>query len=207
MPDIRAFQAGLTPPPSDGSFTYEIVERYTLFDTQPITNAQQAVPNFFVTLSSDQTITNMPSAGQLPDGWYFDIEDVYANPLVIPAAGTKAVTGPAADLANIYNTQRATFEFKYNDKSYGVRPLSSFGPEGAVQAFTSMEGATADPGASLQVAWPGPVGAGSGYLMGLRINPKTRFIGIVSLAGAPTITQTPLNLRLSLVGRLWRKVT
>lgn len=200
---------GMTPPPAAGALdgTYEVLNDYVFFDTEPITNAQQAVNNFFVLANApgDQTITNMPAQGQLPDGWVFDVQRVYATFLVLPfAIAAAGVTGAAGDLANVLNTCRATVEFTYNSKSYGVRPLRSLPPDGQVQAFSEATNAATN---GREVAWVAPVGGIAPYLAGLRIQPKTQFKLAVTLAVAPTITTSPLNLYIGLCGRLYRKVT
>lgn len=199
-----AMQPGRTPPPPDGGMGYEVINDYQLFDTVAITTAVQAVPNLFVTVQADPTLGNIPSQGQLPDGWFFDVDRVFVDFLTIPALVVATVVGPATDLANIQDTCRATFEFKYNDKSYGVRTLRSLPPSGGVQAFSSGTYVATN---GREYAWTGPMGARAPYLNGLRIQPKTKFLGVVSLAVAPTLNQTPLNVCVSLMGRLYRKVT
>lgn len=200
-------QPGQNPPAAEGGVggAYEVINDFMFFDTQAVTNGQQAVPNFFQAVSNDPTITNMKNPGQLPDGWVFDVARVYCTVLIAPfAIAAAGVTGAAGDLNAIFNTQRAIFEFKYNDKSYGVRPLISLPPEAQVQAFSEATNAATN---GREVAWVAPVGGVAPYLAGLRIQPKTTFVGIVSLAGAPVITTSPVNVRIALCGRLYRKLT
>lgn len=201
-----ALQPGTMPPPTDG-FTYELIKNFVIFDTLAWTTAVTISQTYFVTFQQDPTLGNMPSQGQLPDGWYFDPKSAFIDFLTIPAFAAGAATGPILDIATILNTQRATYEFKYNDKSYGVRPLRSVPALGAVQGIVAAEGASADPGKTKEFGWNGPVGQYTGYLSGLRIAPKTKFSAIVTCAAAPTLSQTPLNIVASLVGDLWRKVT
>lgn len=200
---------GTTPPPAAGALdgTYEVLNDYVFFDTNPIANGSAVVNNYFVLANApgDQTITNMPAQGQLPDGWVFDVQRVYASFLVSPfAIAAAGATGPASDISQIINTARATFEFIYNSKSYGVRPIRSLPPDGQVQAFSEATNAAT---AGREVAWVAPVGGVAPYLAGLRIQPKTQFKGVIQLAVAPVITTTPLNLYIALCGRLYRKVT
>lgn len=204
MPAGPGIQPGLTPPPSENGMGYEILRNYSLYDTQAITTAQQAVPTFFATIQSDVTLGNLPSQSQLPDGWYFDVDTVYATLLVLPSLGVGTIAGAINDIANIYQTCRAVFGFTYNDKSYGTRPLASIPPDGTPQGFYA---GTLTAPQTKEVGWAGPVGGFCGYLRGLRIAPKTKFQGNVSLAVAPTLAASPLNLRLNMVGTLWRKVT
>src|SRR4029077_2402878 len=201
-----AMQPGMTPPPSESGMAFEVLRNYDLYDTQAITTAVQAVPNFFGAIQSDVTLGNLPSASQLPDGWYFDVDTVYADLLTLPnAVASATIPGSISDIANILNTARAALTFTYNDKSYGTRPLRAVPPIGAPQGFYAFEGTAA--AASKEVGWQGPVGGYCGWLRGLRIAPKTKFSLGCTLAVAPTLNASPLNLVVHLVGTLWRKVT
>lgn len=180
---------------------------HVLYDTQSITTAVTTQATYFQALQTDKTLGNVPGPGQLPDPYFFIVQYVAADFLIIPATGTKSAFTPWSDLAEILVTQRATFTATINDKIYGPYPLVTCHALGGVNAFGVIEGATADPGAGVFNVNNGAPGSGGFYVGGAwTIEPKVGYSVQVNLAAAPTLTAGPVRLRMSLVGTLYRAV-
>lgn len=179
---------------------------HILYDTQSIANAAGGPFTFFQALQVDKTLGNVPGPGQLPDPYYFVIQYVACDLLIIPAAGTSAAFTPWSDMGEILINQRATFQMTINDKQYGPYPLVSCHGLGGVNPYGVLEGATADPGKGIFSAVNGAPGSG-GYFVGggWTIGPKVGYSLTVNLAAAPTLANT-VRTRMSLVGTLYRAV-
>lgn len=177
---------------------------HILFDTQSIANAAAGPFVFFNSVQTDPTLSNSQAQGQLPDPYFFIVQYVAADLLIIPATGTKSAFTPWSDAAEILVNQRATFEAKISDKLYGPYPLVACHGLGGVNAFGVIEGATADPGAGVFNVNNGAPGSGGFYVGGAwTIGPKSAFNVTIRLAGAPTLGVTT-RVRMSLVGTLYR---
>ena len=180
---------------------------HILYDTQSIPTATAGPFTFFQAIQNDKTLGNVPGPGQLPDPYYFIIQYVACDFLIIPFAGTAAAFAPWSDAAEILINQRATFSMVINDKTYGPYPLASCHGLGGINPYGVLEGATADPGKGIFSVNVGAPGSGGYYVGGgWTIGPKVGYSLAINTAAAPTITTSPVRVRMSLVGTLYRAV-
>lgn len=181
---------------------------HIFFDTQPLATANVAPLNFFVNTNNDKTMSNMDSAGQLPDPQYFEVYYVACDILQVPTA-TALAGEPNAALANVENilkTCRATFEVTLASKSYGIEPLMACHSLGGA-SFSGYGYGTAANGTSSGVVNNGIPGSGGfPYNGALVIPPKNAFKLQVAFGAATTLVGGPINVRMSLVGNWYRRV-
>lgn len=178
-----------------------------LYDTQAVTSTVTTSLSFFTAVNADKTLSNMESSGQLPDPQYFIIHYVTCDildPPIANAGHAASALGPVNDIDVLLKTQRATFTFSMSNKQYGPFPLTlCHGTGGATGNGT----ATYTAEASVWYGNNGIVGSGGFPFLGsLVIPPKVGFNVTVNFAAAPTITTSPLNVRLGLAGVLYRRV-
>lgn len=181
---------------------------WQLYDTQAVTTAVNAPAVFYQTINADKTMSNMEGPGQLPDPQYFVVQYVACDFLQVPTA--TVLTGePNAAVANVENllkTCRATFEFNMSNKRYGPFSLSMTAATGGATGSGYAYGTAAN-GTSMMIANNGIPGSGGFPFSGaLVIPPKIGFDVTVRFGVAPTIVGGPLNVRISLVGQLYRRV-
>jgi hypothetical protein len=181
---------------------------WQLYDTQSIATGASTPLTFFTALNTDKTMSNMEGPGQLPDPQYFVVHYVAADILQVPTA-TALAGEPNAALANVENilkTVRASWTFNMSNKRYGPFSLTMCHATGGA-SFSGYGYGTAANGTSAGVVNNGLIGSG-GFPFGgaLVIPPKIGFDVTVNFAVAPTIVGGPINLRMSLVGSLYRRV-
>lgn len=177
-----------------------------LYDTQLITSAATTNAQFFQNVNADKTMSNMESAGQLPDPQYFILHyltcDVLDPPIAV-AGHTASALGPVNDIDVMLKTQRATFSLNLSNKVYGPFPLTlCHGTGGA----TGNGVATFTAEASVWYGNNGIVGSGGYPFLGsIVIPPKVGFSITVNFAAAPTLSGN-INIRLGMAGVLYRRV-
>lgn len=180
---------------------------WALYDTQTIANAAAGPFTFFTALNTDKTLCNMEGPGQLTDPQYFVVHYVAADLLQIPTA-TALANEPnqgAANIENILKTVRATFTFNMSNKRYGPFPLTMCHSTGGTTGFGYGYGTAAN-GTSAAVVNNGNPGSGGFPFCGsLIIPPKVGFDITVGLSAAATLSAS-LNLRITMVGALYRRV-
>ena len=180
---------------------------WALYDTVSIANAAAGPFNFFVNQNNDKTLSNMEGPGQLPDPQYFEIFYVAADILQIPTA-TVLASEPNQALGNVENllkTCRATFSLTLANKNFGPFPLMFCHATGGA-TFSGYGYGTAANGTSAGAVNNGVPGSGGFPFNGaLVIPPKNGFSVTVALGAAATLSAT-VNLRMSLVGNLYRRV-
>lgn len=190
------------------SATEPEVVPWQLYDTQPITTAVNAPAVFFSAQNNDKTLCNMEAAGALPDPQYFVVHYVAFDVLQTLTA-TVLASEPNANAANIENllkTVRATFEINVSNKLYGPFSLTMCHATGGTTG-TMFGYGTAANGTSLAVVNAGVPGTGGFPFCGaLVIPPKINFNATIRFGAAPTLVGGPINVRLSLVGALYRRV-
>jgi len=182
---------------------------WQLYDTQSITTAVNAPAVYFQTINADKTLSNMEGPGQLPDPQYLVVHYVAADFLIAPqSTAVGATTNNAAvdDIENILKTVRGTFEFNMSNKRYGPFSLTmchaTGGTTGSLYGVGTLAAAV-----SGGVANNGIPGSGGFPFSGaLVIPPKIGFDVTVRMGAAPTLPVSPLSLRISLVGALYRRV-
>lgn len=117
-----------------------------LFDTlqYPTANPAVALTFFQQNAQQDPTITNVAN-GNIPSGYNFRMQALNLDILAEPSFTGNAVTGTLTDIARFLKTNRATLQFKINDKEYGQIPATfahaSGGETGFVAAsYTAPQG-------------------------------------------------------------------
>ena len=180
---------------------------WQLYDTQSFATAGVGPFVYFQTINADKTLSNMEGPGQLPDPQYLVVHYVACDILNAPALSDgSAVNAAAANIENILKTTRATFEFNMSNKRYGPFSLTMTAATGGATGFAYAEGATAA-GATVTVANNGIPGSGGYPFSGaLVIPPKIGFDVTIRVGAALTLLTGPINVRISLVGALYRRV-
>lgn len=166
---------------------------------------------YFQSVGTDPTITNMEGQGQFPSPQFFQIFGIAksylaAGPsnIVLPASGTNQ-TGILNDIDLVEKTQRAIVTLVLSNKNYGPWPLEAFHPLGGGVGFLAIAGESgAGNSRAQQYGQGGPVDGGWWTNGELVIPPNTNFQLIVTLAASQAISVNT-NLRMALVGRLYRK--
>lgn len=182
---------------------------WQLYDTQSIANGGGGPFTFFVNQNNDKTLSNMEGPGQLPDQQYFQIFYIAADFLQVPTA-TPLANEPNQALANVENilkTCRATMSINLANKNFGPWSLMTAHSTGGA-TFSGYGYGTAANGNSSGVVNNGIPGSGGFPLSGaLVIPPKNGFFLTISFAPGVTATlSATVQLRMSLVGNLYRRV-
>lgn len=108
---------------------------YVFYDTQQYPAAGLAGGlNYFANVNADSTLSNMQTAGSLPNPQWFKVFKVFVDILGVPtAAGLADARGPVNDIELITKSARATLTFTMANKTYGPWPLTFFGSSGGLQ--------------------------------------------------------------------------
>jgi len=177
---------------------------WVLFDTQAWTTAVTTNQTYFTAIQNDKTLGNMEGPGQLPDPQYFEVHYIGCDFLVpqqfLVAA---AATGPMTDIIQFLFTQRGTWEFNISNKRVGPFPLSFLHASGGVTGYFATNSATVG---KLEYANNGVFDGGFCVGGSILIPPKVSFDITLRTAVAPTLTNTPLNVRVWMAGALYRRV-
>lgn len=180
---------------------------WQLFDTQTVANAAAGPFTYFTALNTDKTLCNMEGPGQLPDPQYMVVHYVACDILQIPTA-TALANEPNQGLGNVENllkTCRATFTFNMSNKRYGPFSLTMCHATGGATGSGYGYG-TAASGTSTFLVNNGIPGSGGYPFSGaLIIPPKIGFDVTLNLGAAATLSAS-VNVRMSLVGALYRRV-
>lgn len=174
---------------------------HMFYDTQEYVTAVTTRLTFFQVTNVDRTITNMPSAGQLPDPQWLSIYNITCDFLTQNSSNAAGILGELNDIALLMKVGRAIWTLHLSDKAYGPYPLTVLhgtgGPSGNVDAGTLAVG--------IQQANNMPT-PGWNYNGSLIIPPKTNFDIEVQWAAAQATTATPIKIRLGIMGILSRRV-
>lgn len=182
---------------------------WQLYDTQNFTTGVTTSAVFFQSINVDKTLSNMEGPGQLPEPQYFVCHYIACDFLI--AAQSTAITATANnaaldDIENVLKVQRATVEFNMSNKRYGPFSLTmtaaTGGATGSLYGVGTLAAAVA--GGVVNNGIPGTGGFPFGGA--LVIPPKIGFDVTVRLAAPATLPVSPLPLRISLVGALYRRV-
>jgi hypothetical protein len=181
---------------------------WELFDTQSLATATSAPLVFFQTINADKTLSNMEGPGQLPDPQYLVVHYAACD-ILQPAVSAAQAAEPNAAWANITNileTARATFTFNMSNKRYGPFKLTMCHATGGVTGSGYGYG-TAAAGQGTAYGNNGIPGSGGYPWSGsLIIPPKIGFDVTLNFGTAVTLVGGPINIAISLVGALYRRV-
>lgn len=179
---------------------------WVLFDTQQYAQAGQTQLSFFTTLPNplDNSITNMPLAGALPNPWFFEIQKLYFDVLG-PASTSATQAGIADDIQKIVLSGRGYWTLTLSDKKYGQFPLSFMGGSGAAWAAIAGSGDAAGAAKTIEVA---SVRDNGGFPMNgaLIIPPQTQMALTINWPALQAIS-TAVYCRVSMMGQLSRRVS
>jgi len=177
---------------------------WILYDTQAWTTAATTTQTYFTAVQNDKTLGNMEGPGQLPDPQYFEVHYIGCDFLLpeqfLVAA---AATGPITDIIQFLFTQRGIWTFNISNKRVGPFPLSFLHASGGPTGFFTSNSATVG---KLEYANNGIFDGGFCVGGALLIPPKVSFDITVQLAAVPTLTNSPLNVRIWMAGALYRRV-
>lgn len=182
---------------------------WQLYDTQSIATASAAPAVFFQTINADKTMSNMEGPGQLPDPQYLIVQYVamdWLQPSVATAVTATSQSATLENLENVLKTTRATMEFNMSNKLYGPFSLSMCHSTGGTTGSAYGVGtlAAAVSGGVFNNGVPGS--GGYPFSGSLVIPPKIGFNVTVRFGAATTLVGGPINMRISLVGQLYRRV-
>lgn len=175
------------------------------YDTQTYIDNTTRDLTFFQVTNTDRTITNMPSAGQLPDPQWLSIYDITCDFLVENtsiAGAAPAVAGVYNDLARLLLIGRPIWTLQISDKNYGPFSLTLLHGTGSVVGFVAQNGTAAVTEQS-QLA-SNVLNPGWNYKGSLIIPPKTNFTIQVMWSGVQDLTGN-VPIRLGLHGILSRR--
>jgi hypothetical protein len=175
-----------------------------LYSTKTYTDNSTTRLTFFDSVENDKTLSNMETAGALPDPQFMIVHYVTCDILREPTTAAGGVDGAINDIELLLKaTGRAIFTFKMSNKDYGPFPLtlchSTGGATGVVAGtFTAEE--------QIQQANNGIPGSG-GFPFGgaLVIPPKVGFSVVLEVAAAVNLT-ADVRIRMGLAGVLYRRV-
>jgi hypothetical protein len=180
---------------------------WQLYDTASIATSAAGPFALFTALNADKTLCNMEGPGQLPDPQYFVVHYIACDFLVAPVATALAGEPNAAlaDVAKILWTCRATVEVNFGNKRYGPFSLTLCHATGG-PTFSGYGYGTAANGTSAGIVNNGIPGSGGFPVGGALIIPaKMGFDVTIRLGAAATLSATR-QVRMSLIGALYRKV-
>lgn len=186
------------------------------YDTQTVVSTTTTTLSFFGAIQSDKTLGNIETANTIQAPNYFELYAIKCDFLTGLTNAAGAVTGTINDLAVLLNTQRATYEFSINSKSYGKVPLSfahcSGGPIGFLQGTSAANqvaefgtNSIPDEGDWWGGVWQNPQTGAQEQCGALVLQPTQAFALTVAFAAAPTLS-TNIAIRMSLCGVLHRQV-
>lgn len=115
---------------------------WVFYDTQTYIDNSTVELAFFQTTSTDRSITNVPTAGQLPDPQFFEIAYFGCDFLFDQVDNTDPSKSALADLITLLVTGRAFWSFNISDKQIGPFPLTfchaSGGATGIATGFDNV---------------------------------------------------------------------
>ncbi len=176
---------------------------WVFFDTQNYVDATTVRLQFFRTTSTDFSITNMESGGQLPEPQFFEI--YYFGCDILRDVTFDAVadnSGAWNDIQSLVLTSRPVWTFNISNKAIGPFPLSFCHQSGGVIGFAA---ATFVAPAKLQYGLNGPQDGGFCTDGSITIPPKVGFDVTVQWPAAVNIT-ADVNVRFWMAGTLHRRV-
>lgn len=181
---------------------------WQLFDVQTYISGTTTTLTFFTATRDDKTLGNMEGPGQLPEPQYFEIYG-WNFDLLTPVQNTaEGITGSINDLSLLLRGGRGTWEFSYNQKSYGIFPLESFHGTGGPTGFGWGLDNTAAGGTPSQTMYANNGIFDGGFWVGgsIVIAPKQAFSVRLSWSAAQTLANGNTSVKCSMFGTLHRKV-
>lgn len=174
-----------------------------LYDTQTYTDNVTTELTFFAAPQADRSLSNLETAGALPDPQFFEVHYVALD--IVPVTGfvTSAAGGPTGMIDDIGRLlARARWQLTISDKRYGPFPAHALH---ALGGPTGFGWGTLTAPQSLQYALNSVPDGGACFDGAVVIPPKVGFTAVMSWPAAVDLTGD-YRLRLTLVGVLHRRV-
>lgn len=188
--------------PSSGKLPEALL--WPLYSTKSYVSGTTTKLVFFDTVESDKTLSNMETAGSLPDPQFYEIHGMGCDILLDGSvSGANTEVGALDDVAKLILTSRSMFTLNISNKQYGPVPLTfahaSGGPTGvAFGTLTAPQGVQFANNGIFDGGWP--VGGG------IVIPPKVGFNVTVEWASAQTLNAGNTFIRMWMIGGLYRRV-
>ena len=182
---------------------------WVLYDTQTYISGTTTQLRFFANTNADQTLSNMESAGQLPDPQWFEVHYVMLTSLATPSASDVIAVGAAGainDLELLLKAGRGTFQLNLSNKNYGPFPLTNLHASGGTTGEFSGGGGTIATVDIVQLANNGTFDGGWCVGGSIVFPPKVGWNWNVAWAAAQTLAAGNTLLRMELAGVLYRRV-
>lgn len=181
---------------------------WVYFDSISYAAAGTAGPlAFFQSVQSDKTLGNIDQGGQLPAGYYFQINSYQLDWFGLPsnqtaAAATTAPVGSGNDLFILFYTARALFQFVISSKLYVQVPATYLHASGGPVVVLGGAFAAATQDQFVTNSYPD-----GDYYVGnnITIPPQQSFAASLIFAGANAISAATL-IRIGMAGALTRRV-
>lgn len=174
---------------------------WALYSTRSFTATTTRL-TFFDSVEGDKSLSNMESAGALPDPQFFEIFGWSLDVLSRVTTAAGGVVGAIDDIAQLLMSGRGHYTFNLSNKRYGPFPLSLMhgtgGPTGfGWGTFTAEE--------SLQYGNVGIFDGGFWWDGKVTIPPKVGFDVTLEWPAALTLSSDPVRLRVTMLGVLYRR--
>lgn len=177
---------------------------HILYDTETYTSASTLTMSFFTTTKTDRTLSNMNTAGQLPDPQWFEIHNLGFDVLTDGTLNNAvSEAGVYDDIQKLMLVARPTFTLQLSDKLYGPYPLRFLHTSGGAQGALTGTLAASN---TIQFANNSIPDGGWNWRGAIIIPPKVGFNVTVQFATAQTLAigNTPLSFWMA--GVLQRRV-
>jgi hypothetical protein len=180
---------------------------WCLFDTAAIPTGQVNPVVMFQVINVDKTLSNIEGPGQLPDPQYLIVHYVACDILQIPTNTLFAnePSSSATNVENILKTGRTTFELNMSNKRYGAFSLTMCHATGGITA-SGYGYSTAAGSAGVYAPNNGIIGSGGFPFSGAVVIPPKIGYDITLRFGVALTLSATTNVRISLVGALYRRV-
>lgn len=180
---------------------------YTLYDTQSYAAAGVAQLNFFLTQQNDPTLSNLDTAGTLPNPQWFEIHGIFLDFLGTPliragGAADTVAAGQLQDIEILLKTARMIGQLTIAQKTYGLQPATFYHASGGAVGFAAGLYTAATQVNFGNNGLQGQTWAPNGSI----IIPPTQAFKFQLFLSAATAISVTTNLRVTLAGVLHRAV-
>lgn len=180
---------------------------WVFYDTQNYVDNVTTRLTFFQVTNVDRTITNMVTAGSLPEPQFFEWWYAGVDVLRDVTSTPEGITGSLDDIQSLILVGRPTWTFTISDKIVGPFPLSFFHASGGVTGFGWGVDNVAAGGTPTQTEYANNGVFDGGFCIdgGITIPPKIGFDIVLNWNAAVDLT-ADVFLRVWMAGVLHRRV-
>lgn len=176
------------------SYTAEFIP-FCFFDTQSSGNTVLGNYNFFGGQATDLTLGNLPQAGTIPAGQYYQLAYIGFECLQPVTAASEVNVN---NLITLYYVSRPVMVLTYATKLYGQWPLTHLNRPGGFSVQSSIT-------THSEAQWMSD-GVGVWIDGAVTFQPRQSFQWQLQALAGGTITTAPLQMRASMYGTLYRTV-